>query len=284
MENEKLPLPNMTMAAFLSGKPAALAELLEGVRNWTESELKAGGFTGCVTWNRCAVHATFMGNEVVQLPQGVFNFNWLNNRSRHRQPDLPGFCRHIKALCGSDGRLFEIRHAAFLKRYCKCERDRRRGWECESGAEFHSCDRTPFEASYYAYPAGPVMISGWPVQPDGSFGHRLYRLRKDAEEFGLLDKYHADGEKAHWMDDDWYLRLGRVDGVPEGVVNRVVERVRDRLAARPPVTYPVALADLRVALYRNTLLTDLVSVHTFDEIIADPGVVERLYRQVGETA
>jgi len=281
----KASIPNITTVAFRLRKAAPLAKLLDEVRKWTESELTEVGFGGSVSWNLGNEHATVIGNEIVHLAQGVFNFNWLKNKSAFRTPNLQGFCRYLEAFCRPDGRLFDVRHCGFHKAYCNCKGERRQGWECESGAEFHSCDRTPFEASFYAYPEGPVMLTGWPVGADGRFDHQLYQLRKDAEQFGLLDKYHSDEEAvAHWRDDDWYLRLGAMRGIPGEILDQVVERMRERLREQLPITYPVMLADLSVVVYNDTLLNDLSIVHTIDEVIAHPELIGAIYSRAGYPA
>ena len=275
------PVPNVTLVAFRKdSKPQALTELLKDVRTWTDSALASAGCPGSVEWHDG--HATVMGGEIVRLGQKMFNFNWLNNKTMLLEPDLAGFCKHIRESCQPDGQLFEIRHAGFTEAHCNCSGAAQQGWECESGAEFHSCDRTPHEASYYAVAGGPLMITGWSVGADGEFDNRLHQLRKAAEEFGLLDKYHTDEhEKTHWKDDDWYLRLGTIREVPSRVLARIVDQVRRRLSKRLPVTYPVKLNDLSVVVYKDTLLKELLSVSPIDDVIADPDLLPTLYRRIG---
>ena len=278
------PIPNVTLVAFRKGdKPQALTELWQDVQEWTDSAFASAGCAGGVDWHEAGtVHSTVLGGEIVRLGGKAFNLNWLNNKTTLMEPDLAGFCKHIKQTCHPDGQLFEIRHAGFAEAQCSCSGVAQQGWMCESGAEFHSCDRTPYEASCYAVAGGPLMITGWPVGANGEFDHSLHGIRVAGQGFGLLDKYHTDEDgKTHWADDDWYSRLGTVREVPQRVLARIVDEVRLRLSRRPQVTYPVRLEDLSVVVYKDTRLKELLSVHSIDNVIANPGLLPTLYGGIG---
>jgi hypothetical protein len=188
-----------------------------------------------------------------------------------------------------DDRLFTIRFGGFQEAYCDCRplpqaQDK---WVCASSpAEFHSCDRTAYEGSFYAFSPGPAVLTGWPVggsQQTRVFPHSLYGFRRATEEAGFLDKYHSDG-KPHWQDDDFFLRLGTfAGGLSKNYLGSIEDSVRRCLARRRPITIEVRVQDVSILLYESPSLDEehvraRVPLAVF---LKDHTSVDELYHQVG---
>jgi len=234
------------------------------------------------------VHATMIAMEVDVKDGQLFN-RWAkkNRGGQERVVDTRRLKEIVRGFVQGD-RLFTVRFGGFREAYCNCKADPqdRSGWACPSGsAHFHSCDRSTYEGSFYAFSPGPVVVTGWPVGgPEDleTFPHTLYSLRAAVEEAGFCDKYHSDG-KAHWKDDDCYIRLGTFAPRISGHELRSIERgVRNYLSTRDPITVDVDVADVSILLYDAPSLAeeDVKARVPLALFLEDESHVDRLYDQI----
>jgi hypothetical protein len=271
---------NLTLVVYLVAVPA-LAALAEAVVKQIQDALEAAGFGGAFS-PKAEPHGTVLGLEQVAVGSRLYNANFLNNRGELKQQDLHGLASLLPAA-SKDGVIFRARFGGFRPAHCKCSGSSTSAWRCsDPDAEFHSCDRTPYEGSVYMYADGPAMMTGWPY--DGpNYPRSLFGLRLAAEGFGLLDKYHGV-EISHWKDDDFYIGLGRIGKVPRTVLNDVEERVRGWMSQQPPVECDVRLEDLSFVLYRNSGLEPgkghILEMHSVTSVMNDLSLLDRMERRV----
>lgn len=207
---------------------------------------------------------------------------WLarNRNGARRVVDIDRFVNLLERLSHRDP-IFTIRFGGFRKANCTCVGKSAEVWSCAtSDAEFHSCDRSAYEGSFYAYAPGPVVLTGWPVRARDKlteFPHHLYDFRLAAESAGFVDKYHSD-DNPHWMDDDCYIKLGSFAESVHGL-DDLEQKVRDYLSHRDAVTVDITAEDVSIVLYNDTSLKQesIVRRVTLADAIADTGKVLELY-------
>lgn len=278
---------NVTMVAFHGpNKPPSLQGLLSDVREALTTALRPELSPTFEAYQQSQVHATLIGMEAIVLHRLLYGHWFSRNRSGARRLIEVARLHEIVRRVARRTPMFTIRFGGFAKAQCTCVGGSSRGWRCPtSAAEFHSCDRSAYEGSFYAYSPGPVMLTGWPVQaPDASdaFPHLLYDFRLAAESAGFLDKYHSD-DSPHWMDDDCYLKLGAFrERIASDELRGVEEALREFLRARPPVTVDIAVEDISVVLYSDPSLKGetIVERVPLREFIEDPKKVEMLYARL----
>jgi hypothetical protein len=272
---------NLSMIAFRHHKPDILTSFVGRVKARTELALKSVGANEPIWYSEEQVHATIIGAEVVRIAGKIYNANWLNNRGVLRAPDALGFCEFVREVgrIRPDGLLFNVRFCGFRTAHCHCSGFALGNWACESGGEFHSCDRSPYEGSFYAYPSGPIILTGWPIAGTFQFPRTLFGIRPAAENFNLLDKYHGL-EKSHWMDDDFYIRLGTLRSIPHDDVVAVEAEMRQWLSEEAEMRCPVHLDDVSVVLYEDTQLKRIRHAYSISELVSNPSLLPQLYDQI----
>jgi len=273
------------MVAFHGeNKPDSLKDLLGDVLCEMARALGPEYSEAFAPFEEHQMHATLIGMEVGAVGGQLYG-HWLakNRNGTTRVVDIERFVNLLKRLSGRDP-IFTIRFAGFQKAYCTCVGKSAEGWICAtSDAEFHSCDRSACEASFYAYAPGPAMLTGWPVRaPDRltEFPRYLYDFRVAAEKAGFADKYHTD-EAPHWMDDDCYIKLGSFKK-PLERLDDLQQRIRDYLSDRDPVTVDITARDVSIILYSDPSLTEEAIIRrvALSEAIADAGKVPELYEEL----
>jgi len=284
-----MPELNVTMVAFHgTEKPSDLQTALDEVFQEIDHNLQPDQLHAFTPYSHRQIHATLVGMEVDVVNGRLVN-RWFNrNRAgQERQIDTKRL-REIVASFIHNNCLFTVRLGGFPEAYCQCQSwpQAQEGWECVSSpAEFHSCDRTTYEGSYYAFSPGPAMLTGWPIsefQHAQVFPHSLYEFRKAAEEAGFLDKYHSD-DKPHWRDDDFFIRIGTfASGLSPNQLGSIEDSVRRRLAGNRPVTIDVNVGDVSIVLYESPSLDEeyVRARVPLAEFLKDHTSVDELYGQV----
>jgi hypothetical protein len=228
------------------------------------------------------IHATLIGLEADVVGGQLFG-HWFNqNRSGTRR--AIDFSRLLELLRRLARRrpIFTVRFGGFRKAYCTCLGKSAEGWACPTGGgEFHSCDRSAYEGSFYAVAPGPAILTGWPVRRREAlhdFPHSLYDFRRAAESAGFLDKYHGD-EAPHWMDDDCYIKLGWFRKSLRNL-DRVEHKMREYLRGIEPVTVDMTAANVSIVSYRDPSLRRgaIVRRVTLRQAIQDVRKIRRLYQ------
>jgi hypothetical protein len=218
-----------TLVAFHGEKPPALSRLLVDCQDRIRAVL-GGDFAPCALG---PIHGTVVGMERVPGTRRD-NLNLEHLLGRRVPMDLKGF---LGTLPDRPGWPLEVRFGGFPR----------------GARPFASRGATPWERTFSIQGDKAVLI-GWPVLPGDPdrYPPTLERLRRQAEAFNILHAYHRTPAEA---DNDLYLRLGTVGGKERApsADGDLETALRETLAARP-VTVPLSLDDLRVAVYRDPTL------------------------------
>lgn len=287
MNEYLIPEINVTMVAFHQReKPKPLKKLVGEVVETINSNLRSTSGTALDEYSISQIHATIVGMEA-DMQFGRLFSRWFrkNNNGELRTIDAKRFQEIVKTFI-QDGELFTIRFGGFRPAHCTCDPDASAvdSWRCRSSdAEFHSCDRSPYEGSFYGFSPGPAILTGWPVRSarDGeTFTHRLYEFRRAVEEAGFLDKHHGM-IKSHWKNDDFFLRLGTLpSNIPNESLRLMKNAVRKCLSERESVTIDVTVDDVTIVLYDDTSLaeTHVKASVPLASFLDDHARIEGLYR------
>jgi len=279
---------NVTMVAFHGDKKSdsSLAQLLSNVFEELENAVGFSYSKVFVPFVEDQIHATLIGMEV-DIVGGQFYGHWFhqNRISTERSINFQRFVELLNRLAQRKP-IFTIRFGGFRKAYCTCVGKSAEGWACSSsGAEFHSCDRSAYEGSFYAYTPGPAVLTGWQVRTSenlSEFPHSLYDFRLAAESDGFLDKYHSD-KAPHWMDDDCYIKLGSfIHSVAN--LGDVEERMRNYLSKRGAVTVDITAEDVSIVLYEDPSLKKeaIIDRILLSDAVADEHRIIQLYHRLLE--
>ncbi len=293
---------NVTMAAFYGkDKPKELQELIFDV-----SGIVAGNLPSSISWafksySFSQIHATIIGMEVDVIQNQCYG-NWFQeNFQKYNKIKIKKLQKKLNKINKSlgDNPLFTIRFGGFPESHCECMNKHPKAlqdWPCESSlmksgiSIFHSCDRAPYDGSFYMYSPGPIMITGWPISsPDQleSFPHNLYKFRQSLENAGFSDKYHysKDHKFGHWKDDDCFIRIGTFSHPLKAEQHKAIEvAVRDYLSKRKPITVDITVDDISIILYDDPSLDEksIKGRVSLNEFLNDCTTVKQLYEEVKE--
>jgi hypothetical protein len=277
-----MPEANLTLAAFHGAqKPEPLRKLLSDVQS-------ALGVSSCgfEAYAMGQMHATLIVMEADVVEGRLYGHWFRKNRQELREISVDRLHRIVSERVGGGGPLFTIRFGGFPECYCTCRtkgRDARDPWLCATAAPelgaFHSCDRTAYEGSFYAVAPGPAIITGWPVDEPSSFTHGLYEFRRSLEQAGLADKYHYDTqhEKAHWKNDDCFIRIGTFrEPIP---IRDTQQRMRTFFSNMEPVLIDIAPADVSIVQYTNPSLReqDILARIPLPTFVNDPSSLKLIH-------
>jgi len=276
---------NITMVAFHGAqKPQSLTVLLRGVFRELANAVGPSYSDAFEPFKESQIHATLIGMEADVVGLQFYGHWFHENRSGARRAvDVHRFLSILRRVARRVP-IFAIRFGGFRKAHCTCLGKSVEGWACPtSGSEFHSCDRSAYEASFYAYAPGPAVLTGWPIGAADAlseFPHSLYDFRLAAESAGFLDKYHTD-EAPHWMDDDCFIKLGSFKS-SLGNLSNVEHSIREYLCTLKPVTVDIRAEDVSVLLYKDPSLKEeaIVDRVALSEAIADERRIIQLYHQL----
>jgi hypothetical protein len=288
-----MPELNVTMVAFHgTKKPEPLNKLLCDVLGALSSNLPSNLSWSFGTYSVNQMHATIIGMEADVVDRRLYSRWFQKNKRESREIDIDRLHEVLKGLVHSGEQLFTIRFGGFPESYCKCKDEHRSAchdWPCASApAElgvFHSCDRSPYQGSFYAFAPGPIMITGWPIAGPGKlecFPHSLYKFRQSLEQAGLVDKYHyhQKHDNAHWKDDDCFIRVGTFRGpIPIEQLRATQQAMRTFLSSMKPVAVDVTVADVSIVLYADPSLEEqyVRKRVPLSEFLENPSCLKRLY-------
>lgn len=140
-------------------------------------------------------------------------------------------------------------------------------------------DTTPWTRGFDIQTNGLLVVMGWSgLGPTRPFAPILLGIRKFAERFGVIHKYHIDPVA---QDNDLFLVLGALRAdvwealmqderhakAAMAVLSDVRQKIRSSLAARP-VFIEMSAADLSVAKYHSATLTSCAFTSTLCDITA----------------
>ena len=280
---------NVSMIAFHSDKkPEPLKELLNDVFGIIYANLPPSAAWSFTPYDFSQIHSTIIGMEAKSYEEIIFGY-WFKKISEEIKEIDIDVLHELVSRYFKKKLLRTVRFCGYRKAHCSCQEQEnpdRKGeeFECKtSEAEFHSCDRTPYEGSFYAFSSGPVMITGWPIESHGQknkFPHNLFEFRYEASLAGFLHKFHG-AIKLHWRDDDCYLRIGSFTSeVAKEQLAATVSAVRDYLSKRKPVTIDLTTKNVEIVQYINPAMKDehITARYTLQEFIKDPSRVKDFYK------
>lgn len=288
-----MPEPNLTMVAFHgTRKPEPLRSLLQDVLRVLGSKLPRELARSFEPYTMTQMHATLIGMEA-DLIEGRLYGRWFRkNRRESREISVDQLHSVITERIAAGRPLFTIRFGGFPECFCTCRTERREAcgqWACATAPQelgvFHSCDRSPYEGSFYAAAPGPGMITGWPVAASDelhSFTHGLYELRQSLEQAGFADKYHYDSyhEHARWKNDDCFIRIGTFrDPIPLQTLRAVQQDMRIFFSNTKPVVLDIAPEDVSIIWYAHPSLEErhVIARIPLPVFVDDPSSLKRLY-------
>lgn len=275
-----MPELNLTLVAFHGEqKPEPLGTLLREVQSGLGTSSRA-----FERYTLSQMHATLLGLEADEIDGRLYG-RWLRkNRHKLREINVDRLHRVLTEFVTAGGPLFTIRFGGFPECFCTCRTERPDAcgqWSCATSPPelgvFHSCDRTPYEGSFYALAPGPAVITGWPVP----FTHGLYEFRRSMEQAGFADKYHygPHHEKAHWKDDDCFIRVGTFsEPIPIEALRDIQQRMRTFFSNMEPVVVDITPADVAIVAYVNPSLreSDVIGRIPLPMFVNDPASLKRL--------
>jgi hypothetical protein len=192
-ENRSKGDPGVTWVAFFNGRRPWVFDALI---HWFQESLRSRLFRWLERdWVRLApigqIHATLIGLEASRDRGKFINRNLKEVRNGAEIPamDLEGFTRYLQRVPFP----IPLRFGGFAP-------DTVNPYD----------PRSPYERSFAIRSDGLIVAVGWPVQKD-LIQPALFNLRKGAESFQIVHKYHA---RETDCDNDAFLVLGAVTPMP----------------------------------------------------------------------
>lgn len=235
MSNLQFPNTNVSLVAFYGDKPPQLKSLIRQLQD-SLANIKsiADKF---VPYQLEQVHGTIIGCEGCKSELGIIDRWFSDRRQEIRYIDLAGVVDYLQHRIDLP---LTIRFSGY---------DRKREYNFRSRNQHLYC------RSFQLQKAGDKVIPisiGWSWKNNG-ITMAIDNLRHSFEQFNLLHKYHATPEA---IDNDFYLRLGTIDGELSTVkLEAIANETRNFLAQKSPLYIPLTKADLAFAQYRDLSLT-----------------------------
>jgi hypothetical protein len=182
--------PNVSLVAFYHHKPQELTELIQKIQIYL-SDIFHQQFT---PYELEQVHSTVIGCEGLKAEAGIINRWYFQHQSQTKYMNFDNFLDYLN-------------HNKYLPTIIRFG-----GYDRSKNYNFFSRSQHPYLRSFQLQPAAdntwiPVLI-GWSFQ-DNFITNKIDNLRRDAQQFNLLHKYHGTPEV---IDNDFYLRLGTIQG------------------------------------------------------------------------
>ncbi|GAB4547430.1 MAG: hypothetical protein Tsb0014_42090 [Pleurocapsa sp.] len=247
--------PNVSLVAFYYRKPQELTELIQKIQahlinifpqQFTPYELEQ-------------VHSTVIGCEGVTTEAGIINRWYFQHQS---QTKYMNFDRFLDYLNRNKYLPTTIRFG---------------GYDRNQNYNFLSRGQHPYIRSFQLQAAAdntwiPVLI-GWSVE-DNFITNRIDNLRRDAQQFNLLHKYHATSEA---IDNDFYLRLGTIQGeLTTEKTDEIATYVRNLLEKQSSVNITLDLDNLAFVKYQDLSLP-LATTEILPLNAATPSKIKKLF-------
>ena len=223
---------NISLVAFYGDKPAPLNQLIKNIQSYL-SQLQ-----GFAPYQIAQVHATVLGCEGSKTAAGIISKWFYLRRNEIRYLDCDNWLKYLQNCS--------------LLPFNICFG----GYKCDRDYNFLSRNQHPYGRSFQLQKVDdttyiPVLI-GW-TKKDDLITLDLDQLRRDAQKFNLLHKYHS---KADSVDNDFYLRLGTIHSpLSIDTVATVENQIRQILTNIPTIAISLAQKDLAFARYQDLSLS-----------------------------
>ena len=227
---------NVSLVAFYGKKSPQLTALIGELQTYlAELKLVDAQF---IAYQLEQVHGTILGCKGLKTELGIINYWFYERRQGTKYVNLSGFIDYVQT---SDTLPLMIRFG---------------GYNPHVDYDFLSRDRHPFIRSFQLQKSAentfiPILI-GWSFK-DNLITHNIDKLRRDAQQFNLLHKYHFTTDA---IDNDFYLRLGTITGklAPEKI--EVIENdLRHLLLTKSPTYIALDRDNLALVKYQDLSLT-----------------------------
>ncbi|MEM9272447.1 MAG: hypothetical protein AAGA80_05715 [Cyanobacteria bacterium P01_F01_bin.143] len=232
---QKTPMPerssNVSLVAFYGDKPWLLSQLIKNIQDYLTR------LPEFIPYQIEQIHATVLGCEGWKTASGIISKWFYQRRKEIRYLDGVGWVEYLQ---DHGFRSFDV----YLGGY---DRDR--------DYNFLSRHKHPYHRSFQLQKVNetsyiPILI-GWP-QRKGLITQELDQLRRDAQRFNLLHKYH---EQTDNIDNDFYLRLGTINSsLSAEAIAAVEHHVREALRTRPSIKLSFSQDNLAFAQYQDLSL------------------------------
>lgn len=228
--------PNVSLVAFYGDKPFRLAASIAQLQAYlSESTILKDKFT---SYQLGQVHGTIVGCEGLKTERGIINKWFWEGRKEIKYIDFSGFLNY---LLDSDRLPINIRFG---------------GYDPSIDYNYLSRNLHPYQRSFQLQPSGEqtllAVLIGWSFWEE-SISLDLEYLRRDAQKFNLLHKYHVLSDR---VDNDFYLRLGVVEGKlsPDTIATLETE-IREMLRIKSFFDVSIKLENLSFVHYQDLSLS-----------------------------
>ncbi len=217
--------PNVSLVAFYGNKPSAFTALIQTLQQHLYN-LLPGIFESL---NLESIHATLIGCEGLKTELGILSKWYLERRGESRTVDLSGFLNWMQhpeklPLNIQFGGYCSSVDYGFLSR------------------GFHPCKRSLIIQNKL------VVLTGWPVN-SGKISLNLDQIRREAQNFNLLHKYHHIPDA---VDNDCYLRIGNLkQEISSEQVITVEKKMQEILIQHPPIYSSIFPKNLTFIRYED---------------------------------
>ena len=223
---------NVSLVGFYGDKPPLLDELIQTIQHYL-SQLPE-----FIPYHLEQIHATILGCEGWKTAEGLVS-KWFDLRRKE--------IRYLD--CG--GWLEYLQQDSFVPFHVYCG-----GYKRDRDYNFLSRNQHPYDRSFQLQKLDdttyiPVLI-GW-SQKNNLITLDLDNLRRDAQKFNFLHKYHSTADS---IDNDFYLRLGTINSPLSNETRATVEnQIRQLLSKRPSIILPISPENLAFAKYQDLSLS-----------------------------
>ncbi|MFY7802417.1 MAG: hypothetical protein ACOVQ7_03225 [Limnoraphis robusta] len=247
--------PNVSLVAFYGKKSPEFTLVIQELQQHL-SDLLPGVFE---RYALESIHATLLGCEGVKTERGILSKWFLERREEYRIVDFSGL---INSIQNSSQFPMKIQFA---------------GYELSVDYGFNSRNKHPYERSF-CFQNEIAVFMGWPMR-SGTIIMEIDNLRRSAENFNLLHKYHGNPNA---VDNDCYLRIGVLNSIVSvEKIQEVEQNIQERLRRRSPLELSLSLDNLCFVQYHDYTLP-LATTQVIPLKDATPEKLEQLYPILNE--
>jgi hypothetical protein len=213
------------IAYYERSKPAALGEFLTDVQHRLRRHLADTFRPRPID----EVHATIIGLDAFGALTSGDEFSEIRKPSTDR-PDIAGLCEYLASEVESRSMTMQI------------------GGFANADLVITSLGARLWQRTLSAYD-DKVVLMGWPVDHQGSPNNSLDALRRGAQRFGFVHRYH---KRVSDTDPDMYMVIGNVDQVDAVVLDALIP-MRAELEQHS-CRVPLSVESIRIAVFDDTRL------------------------------
>ncbi|NES85178.1 MAG: hypothetical protein F6K10_29290 [Moorea sp. SIO2B7] len=237
-------VPNVSLVAFYGSKDAELKSLILLLQDCIANRLGSK----FERYSLGQVHGTIIGCEGLQTEKGILSKWFLELRNESRYIDLAEFITYIR---NHDSLPMVVRIG---------------GYDLTIDYQFLSRNQHPYARSFQ-FQGNIGVLMGWEYK-NKQILFNLHRLRFEAQKFNLLHKYY---KKADGVDNDFYMRLGILNGKPsDAEITKLEEEIRGLLTEISPLYVLIDVNSLSFIGFQDSLVpVETTRVIPFNQVTID---------------